>query len=139
MKREDKSFPAPKIADTAEVAEIVKTNTALAAQREAEAKAAADERAANSKKFIDTIRRMDVAVAELAPVANDGVIFELISRLAIVRPELCGCLDAIALDSERPPYERTFANALRQFLVTKAHLSDTGLCIGCYPERCTTV
>lgn len=85
---------------------------------------------------VDSIRRVDAAVILVAPVLTDGTIFELVERLAGLRPEVCGCLDAIEQDPGRAPYEKDIACALRLYMGAAAAFSTGNECTGCHRERC---
>ncbi len=90
---------------------------------------------------IDRIRRIDFAAELIAPVLTDGVLLSLIKRvLAAGRLEVCGCLDAIAADTEFNSHaERHFAAALRSYITVRVHADQAVACIDCHRERCPNV
>jgi hypothetical protein len=97
--------------------------------------------ASHPDPVIDTIRRVDAAAELIAPVLTDGVLLSVIKRvLAAGRLEVCGCLDAIAADTEFNSYaERHFAAALRSYITVRVHADQAVACIDCHRERCPNV
>lgn len=87
---------------------------------------------------IESIRAVDAALHLLAPHLTDGVVFEMIERLSAMRPEVCGCLEAIEADTTREPHERRLASDLRFYLVASSAFAQGNACIGCHAERCPT-
>jgi hypothetical protein len=90
---------------------------------------------------IDTVRRIDAAAELIAPVLTDGVLLTVIKRvLASGRLEVCGCLDAIAADTEfNSQAERHFAAALQSYITVRVHADQAVACIDCHRERCPNV
>ena len=87
---------------------------------------------------IQSIRAIDAALHLLAPHLTDGVVFEMIERLSAMRPEVCGCLEAIEADTTREPHERRLASDLLFYLVSSSAFAQGNACIGCHDERCPT-
>lgn len=87
----------------------------------------------------DSQRRFDAAIHLLLPVLTDGMVFEMVERLSTMRPEKCGCLDAIEKDTYREPYERRLASELSFYLTASAVFAQGNSCVGCHDYRCPTM
>lgn len=88
--------------------------------------------------FIQSIRAVDAALHLLAPHLTDGLVFEMVERLSTMRPEVCGCLEAIEADANRAPYERQMASQLRLYMDAASAFAQGNACIACHSERCPT-
>jgi len=87
--------------------------------------------------IIEQLRQIDRALLLLAPVATDGLIFEMVVRLASSRPEICGCLDDIHGNKQLPQHDRDLAQALKNYMSCMSLTTFGSACIGCHPERCS--
>ena len=112
--------------------------TSLEAWRETRTQRNKLQRRTKPDPVIESIRAVDAALHLLAPHLTDGVVFEMVERLATLRPEVCGCLEAIEYDPDRQPHDKRLASELRLYLHASSAFAQGNACIGCHAERCPT-
>ena len=81
-------------------------------------------------------RAIEAALHVLEPHLTDGLIFEMVTRLSTMRPEFCGCLEAIEKDSYRQPHDKRLASELSFYLTASAAFAQGNACVGCHAYRC---
>jgi hypothetical protein len=87
---------------------------------------------------IQSKRAIDAALELLAPHLTDYVIFEMVERLSTMRPEVCGCLEAIEYDPARQQHDKRLVSELSFYLTASTIFAQGNACVGCHDYRCPT-